>query len=1053
MREQRYESKRTMNKRFSRTKSPRFLKSSPTLLSPVNRLHSLLHSIDTCSEGSDEVTLCGDVLEPAVIAPLSVPVVMPILATMNLNWSPLEVGFAPSLSAPSLQHLSLLYDPDVAPERSEVGTVECIRHFGMLDLTPAARRETEEYEPSEYGSDSFILSELGGGMADSLRCPKLRVFKMAAQDIYPSGTLLEELTMGFLQKRLEAAESGEAVYLEEVDIILYCPTEGDRMDFVEELENPKESGWGEVGPPGHRDEGWVMGTHLSQSGELYVVYKSGLAPLALLDRFGLLHRIFADTQEGFLAFDEHYDLIHTCVCDDAGRLETEVAQRQGSTTSRCEFVTHRTTTTTVGRREGDAVGTREYNYPTTPQTGLYSAKTKDSNRERPQARWSKARTEDGSFTGRTVNMSKHMEERDLVKDAPPLEGSRATFEGKPDFGGANEQLLTNNQQPTTIMFSTSSTVLPHDTSNVWLPGEGDSPRHILFSVDSAGRVSKLYDNLVSPVAVDPTPFTPHLDTNYCPSDQDMVDLEGIIECHQGEAKNLAEQILEAQKALSITIARHNALLQCIEGHSALLSPIRRLPEDVLETIFYTCNIDGIVPSSPTIDSSTHPVLTITRVCRLWRRLALESPRLWSSLNIEVPSPTYSKGAASNLWLRKMGGITSAFETWAARSSRCPLSVGLCIEGDHASRRTQEACLFAVGSGYGKLVRALQREASRWKLLLLVLIQSPAFLPLSLDLLQNVQLAEPPILEEVVVHVDRGTLQNDAAVGMAGSFHQLLVSSPVFGAPSLRQLALFGSWVHVSDADVIQRWKSLTGLGVRIDDIPAIGPALDATQVLTILHATPKLTKARIRLSRTGLQRPPTPVTLPSLLILSVEGHPPPIGFASSLSLPSLNELLFRVGGLNDGVAECIIAWGKTLTTLLFAHGLMPPNVVAAILEHLPNLERMNLEGTGRKGREVRLQDPSSGPGPDRTLLSELGGKNSRCPKLTDIRMTVQDVYPTGDGMEHSVLQFLLDRLGETQASPRSRLCNARFTFVYRKDGCLDVMQELQKTGLTCLEYT
>ncbi|KAJ3512961.1 hypothetical protein NMY22_g15182 [Coprinellus aureogranulatus] len=34
-------------------------------------------------------------------------------------------------------------------------------------------------------------------------------------------------------------------------------------------------------------------------------------------------------------------------------------------------------------------------------------------------------------------MSKHFEERDLVKDAPPLEASRVTFEGKPDFGGEN----------------------------------------------------------------------------------------------------------------------------------------------------------------------------------------------------------------------------------------------------------------------------------------------------------------------------------------------------------------------------------------------------------------------------------------------------------------------------------------------------------------------------------------------------------------------------------------------------------------------------------------
>ncbi|KAJ3522051.1 hypothetical protein NMY22_g12053 [Coprinellus aureogranulatus] len=596
------------------------------------------------------------------------------------------------------------------------------------------------------------------------------------------------------------------------------------------------------------------------------------------------------------------------------------------------------------------------------------------------------------------------------------------------------------------MSSTSSTVLAHDASNFWLPGEGDSPRHVLLSVDSAGRVSKLYDNLVSSVAVDPTPFTPHLDTNYCPSDEDIVDLEGIIECHQGEAKNLAEQILEAQKALSVTIARHNALLQCIEGHSALLSPIRRLPEDVLETIFYTCNIDGIVPSSPTIDSSTHPVLTITRVCRLWRRLALKSPRLWSSLNIEVPSPKYSEGAVSNLWLRKMDGISTAFETWAARSCLCPLSVGLYVEGDHASRQTQEACKSVVGSEYGKLIRALQREAFRWKLLLLVFMQSPAFLPLSLDLLQNVQLAEPPILEHVVIHVDRGSLQNGTEGEMARPFHQLLVSSPILGAPSLRQLALFGSWVHVSSADVVKRWRSFTNLAMQINGGPAIGPALDATQILTILRATPKLTRVHFRLSLSGLQRLPTPVIMPSLLFLSMEGHAPPIGFASSLSLPSLNELLFEVDGPSNGVTECIIAWGQTLTTVSFIHGLLPPRVVAAILEHLPNIERLSLGGTG-KGREVRIQDPSSGPGADRTLLSELGGKNFLCPKLTHIRMTVQDLYLTGYGIEHSVLQFLLDRLQETPVPSRSRLCNARFTFVCRMDGCLDVMQELRKNGV------
>ncbi|KIK60968.1 hypothetical protein GYMLUDRAFT_139428, partial [Collybiopsis luxurians FD-317 M1] len=67
----------------------------------------------------------------------------------------------------------------------------------------------------------------------------------------------------------------------------------------------------------------------------------------------------------------------------------------------------------------------------------------------------------------------------------------------------------------------------------------------------------------------------------------------------------------------------------IDAHRALMSPIRRMPVEILAEIFVHC-----LPTDPVYavrDVYQAPLLLIT-ICREWRQVALDNPRLWNSLH-------------------------------------------------------------------------------------------------------------------------------------------------------------------------------------------------------------------------------------------------------------------------------------------------------------------------------------------------------------------------------------------------------------------------------------
>ncbi|EIW84494.1 hypothetical protein CONPUDRAFT_151510 [Coniophora puteana RWD-64-598 SS2] len=58
-------------------------------------------------------------------------------------------------------------------------------------------------------------------------------------------------------------------------------------------------------------------------------------------------------------------------------------------------------------------------------------------------------------------------------------------------------------------------------------------------------------------------------------------------------------------------------------HARFLSTAATLPDDVLSEIFEHC-----LPQLP----SSHPCISISQVCKAWRRVALRTPRLWTMYN-------------------------------------------------------------------------------------------------------------------------------------------------------------------------------------------------------------------------------------------------------------------------------------------------------------------------------------------------------------------------------------------------------------------------------------
>ncbi|KAJ7486629.1 hypothetical protein FB451DRAFT_1534559 [Mycena latifolia] len=159
-----------------------------------------------------------------------------------------------------------------------------------------------------------------------------------------------------------------------------------------------------------------------------------------------------------------------------------------------------------------------------------------------------------------------------------------------------------------------------------------------------------------------SPFQNILHTNAVPSDADCQRIQDFLTEPQRELANLTDEISRMQNLIDELTEKRAALDNFINAHLAMVSPARRLPDDIVRAIFIAC-----LPShrNPAITSKESPLL-LCQICSTWRLLALSTPRLWASMHVVLPTQPM---------LQILADLVTS---WLELSGALPLSVSVVL---------------------------------------------------------------------------------------------------------------------------------------------------------------------------------------------------------------------------------------------------------------------------------------------------------------------------------------------------------------------------------------
>ncbi|KAI5885890.1 uncharacterized protein SCHCODRAFT_02477270, partial [Schizophyllum commune H4-8] len=224
-------------------------------------------------------------------------------------------------------------------------------------------------------------------------------------------------------------------------------------------------------------------------------------------------------------------------------------------------------------------------------------------------------------------------------------------------------------------------------------------------------------------------FTELLSSNRTPTDDERQEAVSLLQIWSTEAAVLAAKVQALQAELAQESVKLKEIQERIRLHSSIVSPLRSVPAEILQHIFrYT-----LPESHNALLSPDEAPIILTRVCRVWRVVALSTPELWSSIHIvctpfDKDMPQRSREIVE-LRLR-------AVESWLARSGTCLLDISIRAETEVMDI---EFMPFSEGYRYSSTVlsalRAIIPHSRRWSQLSIVATMGELkeLLPLRLDL--------------------------------------------------------------------------------------------------------------------------------------------------------------------------------------------------------------------------------------------------------------------------------------------------------------------------------
>ncbi|KAJ7457441.1 hypothetical protein FB451DRAFT_1274899 [Mycena latifolia] len=352
-----------------------------------------------------------------------------------------------------------------------------------------------------------------------------------------------------------------------------------------------------------------------------------------------------------------------------------------------------------------------------------------------------------------------------------------------------------------------------------------------------------------------SPFADKLDTNYVPSDFELDQLRALLAEPMDELARIDAQIDEMKIAIRQLKTMRASLNAEIEAHRALISPMRRVPQDILLEIFFAC-----LPTTHNalIDPLEAPML-FGRICASWRSVAYSTPNLWSSLHIPaLPSSNWLSTVPADL----EDELAKVVETWLDRSATCPLSVSLCRGRDDID---------APGS-LNQLIRVSGRIRRLRIWGFIKDVRPLVFMPAAdFPSLESIDIQCPPDSDQLLTFWD---------------------TVSVFHAPNLHRITLD---ISTEPLTLPIPWSQITDLNLTCfpiwSDTPGGDPGgLNQNGAQTLLRRCPNLVRCFLRVTQAiPFVAGPT-ITLPHLEALVLLNRVDTVEFMQTLIVPKLVHL-------------------------------------------------------------------------------------------------------------------------------------------------------------------
>ncbi|KAF8200047.1 hypothetical protein K438DRAFT_1823110 [Mycena galopus ATCC 62051] len=252
-----------------------------------------------------------------------------------------------------------------------------------------------------------------------------------------------------------------------------------------------------------------------------------------------------------------------------------------------------------------------------------------------------------------------------------------------------------------------------------------------------------------------SPFASQLGTNYCPQDAELSQIKAFLVEPRLRLNRLDAEIAVLRKALDKLADERDTLNTYVEAHAALMSPVRRLPIDIIEAIFVSC-------------------LPTHRNCVM---SAQEAP------------PTRSPNSPPELLEAKAAQRLKVASAWLRRSGSCPLS--LSLESEHSTTPPSSPS----PPNQSLFLDLLVQFAFRWQHIDLVIP------PVALATLSRLTADDVPLLTALRISQRPPPPPNSISPTQLG----------VLRGPNLTSLSIPGTINNVSQSPV--RWDRLTDLSL------------------------------------------------------------------------------------------------------------------------------------------------------------------------------------------------------------------------------------------------